>query len=159
MASKQTPNMRHRSSRRIDEGHQVGTPLLLCSHALDATRLRYFARSLLRAQRCGSPWPLGRREQASNKSRGYPQAQAIYDGPHPGAHRESPLLGHRCRKLLLQVPPVLGLTQAGAPGCDDDLYADYGGGSNDDCVVSVAADSVATSAVAIQTNDCKQQQD
>ena len=62
-------------------------------------------------------------------------------------------------KLLLQVPPVLGLTQAGAPGCDDDLYADYGGGSNDDCVVFVAADSVATSAVAIQTNDGKQKQD
>ena len=57
------------------------------------------------------------------------------------------------------MPSVLGLTQAGAPGCDNDLYADYGDGSNDDCVVSVAADSVATSAVAIQTNDGKQQQD
>ena len=102
-------------------------------------------------------WDAANKRQTN--SRGYPQAQAIYDGPHPGAHGESPLLGHRCRKLLLQVPPVLGLTQAGAPGCDDDLYADYGGGSNDDCVVSVAADSVATSAVAIQTNDGKQQQD
>ena len=159
MASKQTPNMRHRSSHRIDEVHQVRTPLLRCNHALAATSLRYCSCNLLRAQWCGSPWPLGRREQASNKSRGYPQAQAIYDGPHPGALGESPLLGHRCRKLLLQVPPVLGLTQAGAPGCDDDLYADYGGGSNDDCVVFVAADSVATSAVAIQTNDGKQQQD
>ena len=102
-------------------------------------------------------WDAANKRQTN--SRGYPQAQASYDGPHPGAHGESPLLGHRCRKLLLQVPPVIGLTQAGAPGCDDDLYADYGGGSNDDCVVFVAADSVATSAVAIQTNDGKQQQD
>ena len=102
-------------------------------------------------------WDAANKRQTN--SRGYPQAQAIYGGPHPGALRESTLFGHRCRKLLLQVPPVLGLTQAGAPVCDDDLYADYGGGSNDDCVVFVAADSVATSAVAIQTNDDKQQQD
>ena len=102
VASKQTPNMRHRSSHRIDEVHQVRTPLLRCNHALAATSLRYCSCNLLRAQWCGSPWPLGRREQASNKSRGYPQAQAIYDGPHPGAHRESPLLGHHCRKHLLQ---------------------------------------------------------
>ena len=39
------------------------------------------------------------------------------------------------------------------------MYADYGGGGNDNCVVFVAASSVATSAVAIQTSDDKQHQD
>ena len=57
------------------------------------------------------------------------------------------------------LPPVLGLTQSGALGCGDDLYADYGGGGNDNCVVVVVARSVATSAVAIQTSDDKQHQD
>ena len=70
-----------------------------------------------------------------------------------------PLLGHRCRKVRLQVPPVLGVAESGAPGRDDDLYADYGGGSNCERVVFVAANSDTTSAVAMQTSDDKQQQD